>query len=502
MRVSRFSQYTILIILILVYIGCSENANKEVNTGNVIVDKKAEEYLEKGISRLGNDDYQGALDDFNNALVENPNYPEALMMRGLTRSYIGNHKSALDDYKQILKLNDRYTHTVIPLIAASYIVLGDFEQAYDLCSKEIGNSTYEFEGKYYTEASGLISYMRAIAITNLLNHKNKSNYSSDDDTEYIENALLDFNRALESHTYPENIIIPDTHTGIIIGTEKYESPDEYTSFIVPLGELFRIPNYRVVYGYDLSGIYLHRGRLHQNIGKYEDSIIDFNESIKLKPKNEVAFLERALSKYALEHYSEAIKDYTNALEINPNNDSSYYFRGVSKAQLRDFKNALADFNRAFEINPKNHSALWRRGNIKDELNDNLGAIQDYTNAISIYPRAYAYYHDRGVVYYELDKYKEAIKDFTEAINIAPNIYMAYDARASSKSEVGDYEGALKDYDKAIELAPIDILSRKIYVGRGLTKIKMGDKKGGCQDMSKAGEMEYYEAYDYIKEYCR
>ena len=86
--------------------------------------------------------------------------------------------------------------------------------------------------------------------------------------------------------------------------------------------------------------------------------------------------------------------------------------------------------------------------------------------------------------------------------IVPSVYSQtaedYAESGESKLELKDYKGAILDFNKAIELAPNNA---NVYYNRGLAKISLGQKDSGCLDLSKAGEMGYSEAYDYIKEFC-
>jgi len=42
---------------------------------------------------------------------------------------------------------------------------------------------------------------------------------------------------------------------------------------------------------------------------------------------------------------------------------------------------------------------------------------------------------------------------------------------------------------------------KAYFIRGSAKINSDQRNSGCLDLSKAGELGYFEAYQYIKEFC-
>ena len=63
----------------------------------------------------------------------------------------------------------------------------------------------------------------------------------------------------------------------------------------------------------------------------------------------------------------------------------------------------------------------------------------------------------------------------------------------------DYEGAIPYLTKAIELDPNYALA---YSHRGDAKYALSDIDGACLDWSKAVELGYADAYEYIKKYCK
>jgi hypothetical protein len=68
-----------------------------------------------------------------------------------------------------------------------------------------------------------------------------------------------------------------------------------------------------------------------------------------------------------------------------------------------------------------------------------------------------------------------------------------------KYEHWDITGAIADFNKAIE---INADAWFPYGERGDAKYYLGDKSGACLDWRKAGELEYENAYEAIKKYCR
>ena len=63
----------------------------------------------------------------------------------------------------------------------------------------------------------------------------------------------------------------------------------------------------------------------------------------------------------------------------------------------------------------------------------------------------------------------------------------------------NYPAAIKDFTKAIEIDKNDRLS---YYHRALAKIEIEDFESACVDLSKAGELGYTQAYEYIKSCCK
>ena len=98
----------------------------------------------------------------------------------------------------------------------------------------------------------------------------------------------------------------------------------------------------------------------------------------------------------------------------------------------------------------------------------------------------------------LKDFKGAIDDYNKASELNPKFANAYNSRGLAKGNLFDHKGALQDFNLAIKANPE--LS-EAYQNRGTSKFQFGDKLGACLDWSKAGELGYYDAYEYIKKYC-
>ncbi len=58
-------------------------------------------FYESGKSKLDAKDYQGAIDDFNRAILVSPNNQDIKWKRGIAHSRLGDHESANKDFKQV-----------------------------------------------------------------------------------------------------------------------------------------------------------------------------------------------------------------------------------------------------------------------------------------------------------------------------------------------------------------------------------------------------------------
>ena len=111
------------------------------------------------------------------------------------------------------------------------------------------------------------------------------------------------------------------------------------------------------------------------------------------------------------------------------------------------------------------------------------------------------YKNQGNAKYDLQDYRGAILDYNKAIELDPTNVKAYNNRGMAKANANlqDYRGAILDFTKAIELDPTtDAIP---YYNRGLAKYALSNIDGACLDWSKAGELGYGDAYEYIKKYC-
>jgi tetratricopeptide (TPR) repeat protein len=219
----------------------------------------------------------------------------------------------------------------------------------------------------------------------------------------------------------------------------------------------------------LSLFYNNRGMAYTRKKQYDLALPDFNEAIRLNPKNAAAYLDRGDEYNYAKDYDHAIDDLNQAIRLSPKNATAYHYRG---------------------------NAFGGRGLADDEKDDYSHASQDYTQAIQDYTDAiqrnpfYAYaYYGRGLAYDRrglehdnADDYDHALQDYSEAIRLGVKNAGAYAYRGLAFSQKGEYDRGIQDADQAIRLNPRDAFA---YIERGGAYLRKGEPDQAIQDFSVA-----------------
>jgi TonB family protein len=102
----------------------------------------------------------------------------------------------------------------------------------------------------------------------------------------------------------------------------------------------------------------YQKRAYENAvkGEYDLAVNDYNEAIKLNPKEVSLFINRGRAHQNKKNYDLAIADYNTAIELNPNEATAYYNRGDSHEKKGDAQQAMSDYQKVLELDANNESA--------------------------------------------------------------------------------------------------------------------------------------------------
>ena len=112
----------------------------------------------------------------------------------------------------------------------------------------------------------------------------------------------------------------------------------------------------------------------------------------------------------------AIKEYDEAIRLGPKNPAAYNNRGSAYSEKSDYDRAIKDFDAAIRLDPKYVAAYYNRGNAHKGKGEYDRAIKDYSEAIRLDPKYTWAYSVRGDAWRGKNDFERAAKDYGKAID--------------------------------------------------------------------------------------
>lgn len=191
-------------------------------------------------------------------------------------------------------------------------------------------------------------------------------------------AVIDLSKVIDS--FPEYAEIFEAY--YIRGKIRYHKLDNIDGALEDFNEAIKLKPKD-------ADIYVSRAILKNSIEDNDGAMADYNKAIELNPKDAETFFSRALLHMSPENYLEAIKDLDMVIKLGLSNDDSvsmfdaYSMRGTSKLLLTNYEEAIKDFDKAIELEPENGKAYFDRGEAYLLLKNNEQAAEDKFMAIKL-----------------------------------------------------------------------------------------------------------------------
>lgn len=91
-------------------------------------------------------------------------------------------------------------------------------------------------------------------------------------------------------------------------------------------------------------------------GEIDRALEDYSQTLKLNPKDQLAYLNRGRALHNKKSYDLAIADFAKAIELSPKEPDAYSGRANAYEKMGDVSNALVDWRRALELKPDSEEA--------------------------------------------------------------------------------------------------------------------------------------------------
>ncbi len=186
--------------------------------------------------------------------------------------------------------------------------------------------------------------------------------------------------------------------------------------------------------------------------RYDLAITDLTEAI-VRPDLPFFRQNRGINFLAAGQYEKALQDFSEAIRLNPKWNAYYWQRARAHAMLGHKELALADLEKAGDLNPNDADWNLERGKLLAQLEDHARAIKAFDKVLKLNHQNLEALIERANSYRILGKLDKATADVTEALlkkQVDPH---AFTVLGMIEGDRNDLAGAIQDYTKALELDP-------------------------------------------------
>lgn len=356
---------------------------KEMKQQKPTDEKASKRLVENGKLKVSAKNYQGAIDDFTEAIDLDPNSYDGYLERSKVKELLNDDKGAKSDKNIAIVLIEKLEAGL---------------KAYDDGIAKYDADDFKSAIEFFTKSASLID------ISDNYYYRGLSKKYLDD----FQGAIIDLTKTIEKRPDFANAYYQRGKIKFHELKDKEGAIADYTKAI----EL----------NPEDDEIYASRARVKSDFSK-EEAIKDYTIAVELNPSNSQAFFSRATEKFGLRDYKGAIDDLDIVVKLGlPDNSNIsmtdvYSFRGGFKNLSHDYEGAISDFTMLIKLAPTSAKAFFERAEAKVSLEKFNEAVEDYNRAIELDPSDGENFYRRANARLELGQDDLAFEDKITAIKL-------------------------------------------------------------------------------------
>ncbi len=327
------------------------------------------DYYQQGLAKAQAKDYQGAIEDFELALIANPAAAEVYYRRGLVYFDLGDNLNAISDYTRSIDLQPQqrdayYCRSLVRLILKNLSgALADINQAI-LFARDYAPA-YQLKGNICQKLAQRQESIEAYKLAASL-------YLRQQD---LANSRLCLEKA-QAWNPPVNNSSINTVTIYSDAVAKAEAGDLEGAVRAADGAVRSNPQ-------DAQA-YCCRGVIQMMRQNNDAALLDFNTALRIDPKVHTAYRHRGRMRQQLGDFQGALGDFAQALRINPQDAQIYIFQAQVQASLGNYLQMIEELNQSIAINPQDADAYVERAQAHAKIEELKAAQADYQTAANMY----------------------------------------------------------------------------------------------------------------------
>ena len=213
-------------------------------------------------------------------------------------------------------------------------------------------------------------------------------------------------------------IEPDSPAPLIERAYYYEQIGKYTNAILDYNDALKLANK------DSATILIHinLGGVYQKIQKPEIAYDNLLKAYKMDSNHIGVLNNLSMCLDDLGKRNEARKCLLKIIDIDSTFIGAYVNLGFQASLNKEFKEALEYLNKANQLDPNQSITLNNRGYVKLKLNDTEGALKDINQSIKLDPNNSYAYRNRALVFLDKKNLEKSCENLYLAKNRGFSIY--------------------------------------------------------------------------------